>query len=321
MHVGILLFLAALAFALRGGVEFSRTDYRKGRDEAAKKAGAPGAAPSPAQRAQASRNHARTWWAREILGGFPIFRTGAHAGWLAHRAAEAQARARREEQVTNALEVEASYADGIADHKARQREARGILGRLHEKISEADEPVRGRRAVKAALAQVVPFMKPEPRPASDGANAPGAPAAQDRPSLRAVPDPEPATGPAPTEPELGAPAETEGEPVTAADVTYDQAIALNQSWMTAADEDHAVIDGRQRDVSALIDGLHGADANPELVAAVMHYNEVTDRVKQGISAAADAADAIQHALDKHRDLAEAHQNAPVRAASREFYEA
>jgi hypothetical protein len=126
--VGV-VFCYGLFLAGRSAVQHLRDDYRKSQAKHVKQAGN-----SPGRKKAAMRQHRAAYWTREILQGLPVTRAGLHTGWMAHQTAAAQQRGQREEARTSHLEVQASIAAQLRDHKRRQEEA----ARLIEAASDTD---------------------------------------------------------------------------------------------------------------------------------------------------------------------------------------
>lgn len=148
-----LLIALAFAFALRSAYEHVRDDYRRTRDQHLQKSAAKkGSSLTKAQRSAVASRHATGYWAAEILHGFPVTRTGWHAGWLAHKTAAEHQRAVRDAAQTTHLETVASFAPGRAEHKRRQE---ALREEISETIARAPEGQRtGRRAAQKARDEV-----------------------------------------------------------------------------------------------------------------------------------------------------------------------
>jgi hypothetical protein len=161
-----ILFLIGLVLAAKAGWDATVRDFQKSKAKRIKEAAAK-AAPDPlpkSRRRAAARRHAAGYWAGEMAHGFPVARTGFHAGWLAHRTATDHHRNIREEAKTTQLETRASFLAGIKDHRKRQAEAQKAI---NEAIAAAPEPVRGKKAVQEAAkdAVILPFPRKAAEPA------------------------------------------------------------------------------------------------------------------------------------------------------------
>ena len=146
-----LLAIIGLVFAARGALAHAWKSYRKSsaeRVKEAEKATAPAPLP-PRRRRMVQAHHTVGWWGGEVAHGFPVLRTGWHAGWLAHQAAATQQQAVREEARTTHLEARASVLSGLREHRERQAEAQ-------RQIEEAlTDPAAGKAAVREAAGNVV----------------------------------------------------------------------------------------------------------------------------------------------------------------------
>jgi hypothetical protein len=176
----LILIIVAAWDVTRSAIKHTSADYQRSRDsavkEAEKEAGGT-SLPRPKQDALV-RRHRRGYLAAEILHGFPVTRTGWHAGWLAHRTARTHARAVREEARTTDAETRASFVKGLREHRERQRQA----GKeIEQAIIAWGGPVRGKEEVGKAVANVVPFPRRRP------GDAPPLPADVGKPQPEAEP--------------------------------------------------------------------------------------------------------------------------------------
>jgi hypothetical protein len=165
MELVFLLFCLGAGASLKSAWDHASADRGKGGDakvKAAKKA-AGGTLPDARAR-QIKRRHARGWWLREVAGGFPVARTGWHAGWLAHSTESRHQRHIREEARTSDLEAKVAYGPAMQDHKRRQKALRDEILRVYDDTSpKPGQPVR--EAVREAAGAVV--LHPDfPRPAA-----------------------------------------------------------------------------------------------------------------------------------------------------------
>lgn len=185
------IWLVGIALAIMHASRHARGDYVRGRDKAVAdaqvKAGP--AKLGPSARKMVVRHHRAGWWARELRHGFPVVRTGFHAGWLAHQTTALHTKGLREEARTTHAETRASLAAAIRDHKARQAEAAAE----YETVIVDDRPASGSRAsVRAKLADVIPFAPRHVPVAEAPVPAAGTPAPPPGPyAPRPVPDPVP----------------------------------------------------------------------------------------------------------------------------------
>jgi hypothetical protein len=165
----VLLIVAAWDVT-KTAVKAQHADYQASRPakKPAKKPGKSGkgggAGPKTVGTRQPSRaRHAAGYWSREAMNGFPVARTGWHAGWLAHKTARNQQRSIREQARTTHLQ-------GLAEHLRVIREQRELQRQANEEIQTAiktaDQPPKGRKEVREAVGKVLPFPVPKPAAAA-----------------------------------------------------------------------------------------------------------------------------------------------------------
>lgn len=107
------------------------------------------------QAKSAARRDRVGWLGREITHGFPVTRTGWHAGWLGHKTAALQHLARREEAKTTHAEAQASVVRELPDHKKRQADARAITDAILTQVKGSPGKAKGsRKAVRQAADEV-----------------------------------------------------------------------------------------------------------------------------------------------------------------------
>jgi hypothetical protein len=151
-----LLIIAAIGFALWASLRHGREDRQKSRKNRLKEIARqmPGGIAPKAARRRNALVHDSAWWAREIAHGFPVHRTGWHAGWLVHSTEALQQKAVRDEARASHENVRQSYSEA----RARRREA---LDQVEHILDAPDAP---KQAVREAVGQVLPFpdrMQPE----------------------------------------------------------------------------------------------------------------------------------------------------------------
>lgn len=106
----------------------------------------------------------------------------------------------------------------------------------------------------------------------------------------------------------------------ASDTTYTSAIASAKAFHAAAESDANSI--RQRQIAAMnmADEMQGLDVDALSMSEVF---ELLDRLKtaeEAVAAVGEQAGVVQSGLSgRHGGLDEAHANAPVKAAERDFY--
>jgi hypothetical protein len=142
----VLLIVAAWDVT-KTAVKAQHADYQASRP--AKKSGKPGKSGKGS-----GARHTAGYWTGEAAHGFPVFRNGWWAGWLAHKTARNQQRSIREQARTTHLQ-------GLAEHLRVIREQRELQRQANEEIQTAiktaDQPPKGREEVREAVAKVLPF--------------------------------------------------------------------------------------------------------------------------------------------------------------------
>jgi hypothetical protein len=157
-----LLIVGALAFALWASLRHGHEDRRKSRESRLKEIAKrmPGGVAPKAARRRNAVIHDSAWWAREAAHGFPVHRTGWHAGWLVHQTEALQQQAIRDQ----ARETHENVRQSFTDARDKRRKALDQV----EYILDAPDAPKG--AVREAVADVLPFPGrrqpevPEPGP-------------------------------------------------------------------------------------------------------------------------------------------------------------
>jgi hypothetical protein len=263
--------------------------------------------------------HSPGWWAGEVAKGFPVTRTGLHAGWLAHKTAADQMRHRREEARTTGLETRRS----LGEHKQRQAQI------LREISDQLPPDAKGRRAVREAAGEVIDSPPPgSPRrrqPAADPqpVQAPPQPQAPAMvPSQPPATDPQPATPAAPPD----FPADTRPAPggtmptgtVRTAEETYDQTMTAFGKEISETEQELARLKARR-----LIDRVENLASLGVDSDSLGHLMSAQDAARAQVKAAEQYLESLITGRDRlkhnHGNLNEAHQSSPVEAADKEFY--
>jgi hypothetical protein len=152
MELVFLLLCVGIGVSVKSAWDHMGDDRRKSGDAKVKAAKKTGDVPRNRERAM-RRRHAIGWWIREAGGGFPVARTGWHAGWIAHRRESRHQRHIREEARTSDLEAKAAYGPALRDHKTRQKALRDEIIRVYDDSPPAGRT--GRQAVQEAADAVV----------------------------------------------------------------------------------------------------------------------------------------------------------------------
>lgn len=164
----LLIFLVGCAF--KDVWDHVKADYGRSRDarvaEVAKRF--PGGAIPDDERARAARHHAIGYVAGEVLKGFPVARTGLHAGWIAHKAARARVEAVRVDAHRGHIAAQESLRDRIS----RYRDAHGkALDEIAERRRQTAEAEGSQDAAPPLPSDTVPefgpYAQPQTPPADD----------------------------------------------------------------------------------------------------------------------------------------------------------
>lgn len=163
-----ILILLAVGFALRSAADHVRSARSASEADRLKAAAKAFGGKLPKHKAKAvARRNTLGWWLREAGNGFPVTRTGWHAGWIAHRTEYLQHAGDREERRTRHAETQADHAEQVVDHAKRRQAARERRDAILQQLEDSPTEGKGRKAVaEAARKVVVPFERPHaPLPA------------------------------------------------------------------------------------------------------------------------------------------------------------
>lgn len=163
------IIIAIFVWAAKGGFDHLKADYRRSRGARiaqVAKSHPKGILPKH-KRASVARQHASGYWLREALHGFPVYRTGVHSGWIAHKTARTHAEAKRAEAKTAHIETAASVRRTLKEQVQRQREAAAEAEAVWE---TAPVPVGKPRARAQAVADIAEARR---RKAAQGGSAGG----------------------------------------------------------------------------------------------------------------------------------------------------
>lgn len=282
-----------------------------------------GTAATPAHRRFMAARHDTGWWTREVLHGFPVARTGYYSGWLAHRTAAEQERARRAEAAEKHEEVRESF---------RAAAARRASANAEEIDRATGKPAASREEVRQA-AKVLPFTPrqdapgaPEAAPEAEAAQQP-APRPEPGPYAKPAPAPEAGAGQPAETPTTGAgtaPAPSQGGTMpattTAPETTYDD---IQRSLKAEIRELHDEIARLRAKRAAwqLADALTGTLRDASTLGAFADYDDALDEQIKAVQRQLDAAESASGTLERnHGGMNEAHQSAPVAGADPRFYE-
>jgi hypothetical protein len=355
-----IIILIGLVYLITHAVDHASSVRRGARDEKIAEAERKFGHLPQSQRRSLARRHNAAWTASEVLHGFPVTRTGWHAGWLAHKTTAVQQRNQREEARTQHLEVHSGFTSALAEHRRR----RAVI---QQQIDEAiGQSPKGREAVReaaegaGALATVTALddhrkAAPEPGPYAAGDDladhlkapvpdprlndvqrerdlsgqrnvcaADGRPGTADDPLLVA-PDGFRVHRSDTTDPESGyyAPAAaTEGNP----DMSHAGAeMTYDQVIKAATDEvndcDQRLAVLRMKQLGNLADQLAGVLRDPATLGSLADWDDAVQAEIKAVQAEREHAEAVRTDMQRnHGGMAEAHKDAPVPGAQPEFYE-
>jgi hypothetical protein len=128
-----------------------------------------------------------------------------------------------------------------------------------------------------------------------------------------APDPQPSTS-APAEGNNGMATNTAG------DVTYDGVQRDMTQAMTDAEARHAEADAGAKQASETADQMQGLEMDPGTLGAMADHLDAWEALKAAAAKVMETAETVQTTMARgHSGLNEAHQNAPVEAATKPFY--
>ena len=106
------------------------------------------------------------------------------------------------------------------------------------------------------------------------------------------------------------------------DVTYDGVISAMSAAVARAEGSAAEQQQAGQQASAMADQAQAAGVDPATLSAMADHLDAHDAATKALQRVQETAEAVELALKRgHAGLAEAHQDAPVQAADREFYQA
>jgi hypothetical protein len=163
-----ILLIAAIVFAGRSMFDHARAARKASEGSRLKEAAKAFGGTMPKHKVKATaRRHTLGWWLREAGNGFPVARTGWHAGWIAHRTEYLQHAGHREDARTRHVEAQADAAEQVKDHAERRAAARArrdaILAQVDSAPTFGGKEGSRKEVQKAADAVVLPFA-PRDRP-------------------------------------------------------------------------------------------------------------------------------------------------------------
>ena len=107
------LLIFALAYAADKAIQHVRGKMRESRGERIAEGEKKFPGMSPSRRKRMAARHDTGWLASEVLHGFPVTRTGWHAGWLSHKTAAVHQKAIRDEARRTHADVQDSLREAV----------------------------------------------------------------------------------------------------------------------------------------------------------------------------------------------------------------
>lgn len=324
-----LIIAAIIAYAVKKAAENGHLHWQGAK--AASRRGTRGQALR--RRVASAVRHDTGYWAHQALNGFPQVRNVLADGWHAGRTAQQQGRAERMRARTEHLEGRVRLIPELREHRRRQDEA---LQQIRAARRPAEAGSEGRQGS-------------QPSAAPDDAGTPGpsyswglAGARNHWPAdsreeagrrarhmstdgrQREVAEYPPGGGPGRTIATYanGKPVTTPAKGTTmASDVTYDNLLRRTAEAVTSAEALAADLAAGKRWDDQTAEQMQALEVDPVTLSAMSDYLDTCDRAMKAQQAVIEAAKNVEVTLKRgHEGLAEAHKDAPVAAAKRDFYE-
>lgn len=286
-----LILAIIITYAIKKAVEEGKLHWQK--SKGANRSSTHGQ--SIPKRAASAAQHDIGYWANQLFSGFPTARHGFSNGWLAGRTAQTESHAAREKAKADHLEKRAGLIPELREHRRRQDEAL-------ERIRAAEEPEP----------EPVPDYGDDPAWNGEGFTAPvgdggeGTPEETSQEASPSTSTTEEGTGMATAQ---------------ASEVTYDG--VLRHVTMAQDFEEAALAErqGKAAEASNISEQMQALGVDPATLGAMADYLDAMDEAAKAQQRAMEAAQSVGTNLQRgHAGLAEAHKDAPVRAADRPFYD-
>jgi len=319
-----------LAYAIKSAVEDARAALRKSRTDAA-------GGKSPPSRFR----HDAGFHANQLAGGFPEARHGFARGWHEASKAHAEAMAGRQKARTEQLEHHVGLLPQLADYRTRQQKAleqirggqAGTEGGAFAPVlltarSKSGKPVNRLTGAPEDTAMVHDKDDLDRRLA----------AAADDPDMEVTTRPMPGTQPASTDttvvtengepvhspktpPSTASPTEGNTMPTGTGEVTYDGVQRNMTATQDAAEQQAAEADAAAKAAGDTAEQMQALEMDPATLGAMADHLDAHEAVRAAVARMRETAETVQTTLARgHSGLAEAHQNAPVEAAAKPFYQ-
>jgi len=107
---------------------------------------------------------------------------------------------------------------------------------------------------------------------------------------------------------------------TVSDTTYSSVLQRAQAFLAQSDQDSAAIEARLNDAITDADGMQGAEVDSATLGEQMDLIDRLREAQAALTAVGEQATVVANGVQqRHSGLDEAHREAPVRAAQRDFY--
>jgi len=337
-----LIVLIIFIYAISKALKDARAAWRKSKGAYMRSVDARFPSLPKPRRAARAAQHDLGYWTAHALRGFPHARRGFAAGWQEGRQAKAGGKPLLWRDVNppkGEVRPAAGTGEGGGDFpvllKVRSKSGRKInpiTGEPHDVATVYDAEDLRRRLAAAAEdpdldVTTEPLPSPETADSTEGSEgAAGDPHACGNPNGCACPchgtSAEPELAGLPAHQPSGNQTAMKGTPSmpVAADTTYDG--VLTSMSAAKADAEVKAAEAQQASTSAgsLADQMQGVEVDTGTLSAMADHLSAHDDVVKAHQKLYETAEAVEMALKRgHAGLSEAHKDAPVQAAAREFY--
>ena len=320
-----LILIIILVLVAKNGIKDGSLHWQKSRT--ANRRGSQGK--SVPKRAASAVQHDVGYWGHQVLHGFPQTRHGLASGWTAGRAAQAQGAAERQKAKADHLTLRARLMPEIREHQRRQQDALEQIRKAQDPEPEAPQQAGGeagttrrvdgkpetgsdKRFFDARESGYKGWIDQDGIPVPDPSDPD--PARNQYPPGEGSPGSRESTSPIPSPPE--------GNTVPASDTTYDSVIQAMKDEQAAAEARTAEQQAASQRASQQSEEMQALDLDPDTLGAIADHLDAQQAAVTAQEKVMETAEAVQTALTRgHAGLAEAHQDAPVQAADKEFYAA
>jgi hypothetical protein len=349
-----LVIFLIFAYGVYRAWQDSKAAYRKSKAAYMAKAGTRFPNAPKSRRAATALRHDAGYWASQVLHAFPETRHGFAAGWHRGRAAQTTARTAAEEARTQRLENQADHAESLSGFRARQQEAlrrwQAAMDSDRERVAEGTVTEEGREGSRQPGEYGAPYSWDHPDPPGwapwlDTEARGRHRHADENPTPTTTTDADgttPGTGDEPPEPgDAQSPAEpgeatatetatestpsgtpTQGDQHMASDITYDVVLQNMDKEKAGAEQRAAEQQQAAKDAGTMADNMQALEVDPATLGAVADHLDAHEEAVKALQRVRESAENVEAALKRgHAGLSEAHKDAPVAAADRDFYAA